>query len=298
MIGGVILSTVHPAPIHLGVRINHAIGRPGCLIGELKIPQVLYISCCVWYVLLAKNAIINHLKKEANDKHKIELIDQILTILIVVVGVLAVGEVTNLPLSSMAALVGGSGFAIAWASQQLLGNFLAALVLRLAQPYSINEAVNINGTAGFIQDVGLFATKILTFDQIIVDIPNSQILGTKIINLSRSPFRNCHIVFGVRPEDLQKCKKISQEVVAMMMQHPKVERIAAGPTSPRCSVTEVTPDGMAVKLEVNCMMPNAGGPETTAAYKADLIFLIGDIVKANGAHLMFRKYDATVNMLG
>jgi hypothetical protein len=31
----------------------------------------------VWYVLLAKNAIINHLKKEANDKHKIELIDQV-----------------------------------------------------------------------------------------------------------------------------------------------------------------------------------------------------------------------------
>jgi small-conductance mechanosensitive channel len=39
--------------------------------------------------------------------------------------------------------------------------------------------------------VGLFATKILTFDQIIVDIPNSQILGSKIINLSRSPYRNC-----------------------------------------------------------------------------------------------------------
>jgi hypothetical protein len=41
--------------------------------------------------------------------------------LIVVVGVLAVGEVTKLPLSSMAALVGGSGFAIAWASQQVGG---------------------------------------------------------------------------------------------------------------------------------------------------------------------------------
>mmetsp|Transcript_21093 Transcript_21093/g.46272 ORF Transcript_21093/g.46272 Transcript_21093/m.46272 type:complete len:492 (-) Transcript_21093:471-1946(-) len=297
MLGGVILSTVHPPPIHLGVRINHLIGRPGCLIGELKIPQVLYIGCAIWYVMLAKEAIINHIKKEAEDKQKIMLIDQLMTVVIMVMGVLAIGEVTHLPLSSMAALVGGSGFALAWASQQLVGNFLAAVVLRLTQPYSVNEVVNLGGVSGFVKDVGFFSTRILTFEQQWVSVPNSHILGSNIVNMTRGPYRNCRITFGVRPEDLSKCQKICAEVVEMMHADEHVADIKEGPTSPRCAVEDVTPDGTAVKIGMNCMMPNYGGPETTAAYKAGLIFKMEDIVKRNGAQLAFRKYNANVNLL-
>lgn len=87
------------------------------------------------------------------------------------------------------------GIIIGLASQQVLGNFMAGLVIALTQPVRIGDRVTYANEEGTVEEIGLTYTFIRTLEQRRLVVPNSKLASETIIN---STIRSTETVAEVR----------------------------------------------------------------------------------------------------
>jgi len=136
-------------------------------------------------------------------------------VLILVFTVLAVLSKFGVETTSIIALVGTIGLAIGLALQGTLSNIASGIMLLVLRPFNIGDAVDLNGTMGVVDEIGLFVTEMHSFDNIYISLPNSKVWGNKIENLTKNPTRRVDMEFGIHyDDDMQKAKSIINEIVS------------------------------------------------------------------------------------
>lgn len=117
--------------------------------------------------------------------------------------------------ASITALVGAAGLAIGLALQGTLSNVAAGLMLMLLRPFKVGQGVEIAGTGGTVTDIGLFTTRITTWDGVVVYIPNGTVWGGKITNYSQAGRRRYELTVGISyKDDVARALQVMREVVA------------------------------------------------------------------------------------
>ncbi len=81
-----------------------------------------------------------------------------------------------------AILTGAISTAIAFASSGVFANFISGIVIMLVRPFEVDDLVKIEGDKGIIRAINLTKIKLETFDNIIVEKSNAQVLSSKIVN--------------------------------------------------------------------------------------------------------------------
>jgi small-conductance mechanosensitive channel len=80
------------------------------------------------------------------------------------------------------------GIVLGFAAQRTLGNFVAGILIALAQPVRIGDRVEYDGTSGVVEEIGLTYTFIRTADRRRIVVPNEKLASDTIVNASiRSP---------------------------------------------------------------------------------------------------------------
>jgi small-conductance mechanosensitive channel len=109
------------------------------------------------------------------------------TVVILVIGVFS----ALLAIPDVRAVAGGLlassallGIVIGFAAQRTLGNFVAGILIALAQPIRIGDRVEYEGTAGVVEEVGLTYTFIRAVDRRRIVVPNEKLASDTIINAS------------------------------------------------------------------------------------------------------------------
>ena len=99
--------------------------------------------------------------------------------------------VSSLGFSTAGIIAGFSAvaLAIALALKDSLGSLANGVIIIFTKPFKKGDYVQINEYDGLVQDIRLFNTKILTYSNEEIIIPNSEILSTKMINYSTMPIR-------------------------------------------------------------------------------------------------------------
>lgn len=102
-----------------------------------------------------------------------------------VVGGLMVLAVWQINLSPLLASAGLAGVIVALAAKDTLGNFFGGISVFLDHPFKPGDYIVLNtGERGKVVDIGLRSTRILTRDDVLISVPNSVVVSTKIINES------------------------------------------------------------------------------------------------------------------
>jgi len=99
--------------------------------------------------------------------------------------------------TSIIAVLGAAGLAIGLALQGTLSNVAAGIMLLLLRPFGVGDWIEANGISGTVQEIGLFATQIDTFENVYISVPNSSIWSSIIINHSRHNIRRMDIDIGI-----------------------------------------------------------------------------------------------------
>jgi small conductance mechanosensitive channel len=100
---------------------------------------------------------------------------------------LTVFGVFGIETTSFAAVLAAVGIAIGAAWSGLLANFAAGVFLITLQPFKVGDLIIAGGVMGFVQEVGLFVTKLHTDSNVRVFIGNSRLLSETLQNLSVNP---------------------------------------------------------------------------------------------------------------
>ena len=76
------------------------------------------------------------------------------------------------------------GVVLGFAAQRTLGNFVAGILIALAQPVRIGDRVEYDGSAGVVEEIGLTYTFIRALDRRRIVVPNEKLASDTIINAS------------------------------------------------------------------------------------------------------------------
>jgi len=141
---------------------------------------------------------------------------------IAIVGALMVLSVWQVNLTPLLASAGLAGIIVALAAKDVLGNFFGGISVFLDRPFKYGDYIILSsGERGKVVDVGLRSTRILTRDDVLISVPNSVIVSTKIINES-APERKMRVRVKVSVAYTSDVKQVEEVLLKVARTNPQV----------------------------------------------------------------------------
>lgn len=101
---------------------------------------------------------------------------------------------------NLAAVLGAAGIAgvaIGFASQTSLSNLISGLFIVGERPFEKGDIIEVGNLTGTVEEIGLMALTLRTFDNRSVRVPNETLVKTNVVTVTRYPIRRVDITIGV-----------------------------------------------------------------------------------------------------
>ncbi|WP_288997203.1 mechanosensitive ion channel family protein [uncultured Psychrobacter sp.] len=157
----------------------------------------------IYYVLWTSSGQIIHkvLQHYGLNASIEQLLKNILSVLLLVLGLASVMAQFGFDIVSLVAGLGIVGLAVGFAAQSTLANFIAGITILLEQSFQVGDWIHINENEGRVVLIALRTTHILTRDNITVIIPNSNVASSEVTNLTSKNFIRFDIRVRIAFED-------------------------------------------------------------------------------------------------
>jgi MscS family membrane protein len=154
------------------------------------------------------------------DDQLVPLITKTLKVFVSVLGGIFVLQNLDVNVSSLLAGVGLGGLAFALAAKDTVANFFGSVMIFVDKPFQIGDWVKIGDAEGTVIEVGFRTTRIRTFYDSQITVPNSLIANTKIDNLGVRTYRrymtNLGLTYDTSPEKVQAFCEGVRAVIARL----------------------------------------------------------------------------------
>ena len=159
------------------------------------------------------------------DDLLVPMLRKSLKVFVVVIGIVFAADNLNIDVTSLLAGLGLGGLAFALAAKDLLGNFFGSVTVLLDRPFSIGDWVIIGDIEGTVEQVGFRSTRVRTFYNSLVTMPNSILTTTKIDNMGARRYRRMKhmlsVTYDTAPENIEAfCEGIRQ----LIQMHPYMRK--------------------------------------------------------------------------
>ncbi len=147
--------------------------------------------------------IVKRFFKETNqdsniNTHFLPFINRFLKIVVLCFGGLLVLQSLGINVVSLMAGLGLGGVALALAAKDSASNILAYVNIMLDRPFSIGDWICFNDIEGTVIEVGLRSSKLKTFYDSIITVPNSVLTSANIDNMGKRKARRTRVYLGVQ----------------------------------------------------------------------------------------------------
>jgi small conductance mechanosensitive channel len=142
-----------------------------------------------WLIALAARLLFSALDRQHVDPTLQRYIGNIVRVALNIVLVVAILGYFGVETTSFAALIAALGIAIGAAWAGLLANFAAGAFLIVLRPFKVGDYVKAGGSEGTVKEIGLFATTMVSPENVTTFVGNNKIFSDSIQNFSASPYR-------------------------------------------------------------------------------------------------------------
>ena len=172
----------------------------------LKLLGALAVFIVGRYLIhLAVRLVSAALERQKIDPTILRYVASIINVALNILLVVAILGYFGVETTSFAALVAGVGLAVGAAWAGLLSNFAAGVFVIVLRPFKVGDFIQAGGVTGTVVRIGLFATEILTPDNVHTIVGNAKVFGDNIMNYSASEYRRvdrtAQLAHGVDPLD-------------------------------------------------------------------------------------------------
>ena len=252
-----------------------------------EVREVAVIWLLVWFAVRFIRALEVHLsdstqREAAVDQTTAAAVGKLLRAAVLITGVLMVLQSLGFSVSGVLAFGGIGGIAIGFAARDLLANFFGAMMIFLDRPFSVGDWIrspdrDIEGT---VEEIGWRLTRIRTFSQRPLYVPNSVFTSLAVENPSRMLNRRIYETIGVRYDDVAVLEQIVADIEAMLRAHPAID------LSRTLMVNFVEFSASSLDFFVYTFTKTTSWTEFHKI-KQDVLFKIADIIAGHGAEIAF-----------
>jgi MscS family membrane protein len=155
------------------------------------------------------------------DDLLVPLLRKTLKIGVTVIGFVYVAEVFQLPVKTLLTSLGIGGLAIGFAAREVLQNFFGSITVLLDRPFHIGDWIRTGDVEGTVEGVGFRSTRVRTFYNSLITVPNGALLTAKVDNLGARRYRRIStklsLTYDTPPEKIDAFCEGIREIIR---QHP------------------------------------------------------------------------------
>jgi small conductance mechanosensitive channel len=162
---------------------------------SVAIFSALIVLILGWYLARTLSRMVRNLLPRAYgvDKNFAPLLAQVTRYGIIIFSVVTALSFVGVSSTSIYAVIGAAGLAIALALQGTLANIAAGIMLVWLRPIAIGEYIVGDGVAGVVVEIGLFGTRLRSTSGLYIFTPNQKLWSSAITNHSREPRRRIDV---------------------------------------------------------------------------------------------------------
>jgi small-conductance mechanosensitive channel len=155
-------------------------------ITAMQIVLVFLFIIFSWMIskFISKRIIGRLFKHSKMERDSIILLQKVIFFLLIITVVLLVLSYLKIPLTAFAFISGAVAIGFGFGAKVIIENFLSGWILMSERPIRTNDIIDTDGNIGRVVGIGNRSTTIRRNDGAHLVIPNSQILESKLINLT------------------------------------------------------------------------------------------------------------------
>ena len=192
--------------------------------------DVAAIALLAWFAVRFIGFVERHVsdpeyRREPVDKTTAAVIGKLLRASVLITAALMMLQSLGFSIAGVLAFGGLGGLAVGFAARDMLANFFGALMIFLDRPFAVGDWIrspdrDIEGT---VEEIGWRLTRIRTFDQRPLYVPNATFATLAVENPQRMRNRRIYESIGIRYDDLAALPAIVAGIERMLRGHPAID---------------------------------------------------------------------------
>jgi MscS family membrane protein len=187
----------------------------------------LLVILIAWgfYDFCGSNSLLSEeLKDKLNmDNMLIHFFSNVARFIIIALAVVIIAQEWNYDVNGFIAGLGLGGLAFALAAKDALANIFGGIVIIMEKPFVIGDWIAVPEVEGVVESISFRSTKIRSFSQALITIPNSTLASEAITNHSRMGKRRISFYLGLTYDTPKnKVEHCVQRLKQMLAEHPGI----------------------------------------------------------------------------
>lgn len=159
------------------------------------------------------------------DDALVPLIPRTLKIFVTVIGFVFIADNINVDISSLLAGLGLGGLAFALAAKDMVQNLFGSVTVLMDRTFTVGDWIIVDGVEGSVERIGFRSTRIRTFYNSLVTVPNSKFITADVDNMGARRYRrlSCKLslTYDTPPDRIEAfCEGVRE----LIRQHPYMRK--------------------------------------------------------------------------
>jgi small-conductance mechanosensitive channel len=248
--------------------VLEGLGVPADFAAPLAAAAVFVVAFAVIYLVgrtVLQPVFDRVLDRRGLDSHAKRPLKKVLGIVVVFVAIAVAFGFAGFGnfLTALATVAAAATLAIGFAMQDVIKNFVAGIFIYTDKPFRIGDWVEWDDNSGIVEDISLRVTRVRTFDNELLTVPNSQLTDGVIKNPVAKDKLRLKFVFGIGYDD--DMDEATEIIVEQAESHPDI----LDDPAPSVRLTELADDYVGLQSRVWIQNPS----------RADFVKTRADYVK-------------------
>lgn len=166
--------------------------------------------------------IVSKSKRELEDT-TVSFILKICRVLIYIIAIIIVISLLGVNLNGIIAGLGLGGVIVTLAAQDTAKNLFGGFVIFLDKPFSVGDWIEMGEFEGTVEDITFRSTRIRTFENSVVNVPNATISDSSVINWSKMESRRYRFTLTLELDTpLDKLNTVQERISTMLKKHNNI----------------------------------------------------------------------------
>ncbi len=189
--------------------------------------KVIWIAALVWGGFKVTDLVGEWLSKQASktetkfDDLLVPMVKRTAKIFIAAIGLVYLASAFSIEILPLLTGLGIGGLAVAFAAKDTIENFFGSVAVILDRPFEIGDWIYVNEVEGTVEDLGFRSTRIRTFYNSLVTVPNATLVRAKVDNYGRRKYRRfktmINVTYDTPPDKIEAFCAGIREIVKL---HP------------------------------------------------------------------------------
>jgi small-conductance mechanosensitive channel len=270
-----------------GIPLAWAASLPAIQLSLVQIFLLVALLIAVfWLSSGTKRFLFNRLLAQSGlDRSLQYAIAQVVSNIVLVVGIFIVLENTGIHLAALAVFAGAVGVGVGFGLQNIASNFISGLVILAERPITIGDRVEVAGIAGQVEHIRARSTVIRTNDNIMMIVPNTKFIDSPVTNWTYGD-RRVRFRIPVGAAYGSDVNKVRDALLAVARENPHTLKEPA----PTVFLDHFGDSSIDFKL----MVWSSEMSDRPSRYRSDLNFAIADKFHEVGIEFPFPQHDVHI----